>query len=540
MLAELLLPDEGELRMESCRLEDGVVVIRATARQVTANCRQCGTPSWRVHSHYQRTLADLPCTAFPLRLDWIVRRFFCDNSECQQVTFTEQIPDVAARYARKTKRLANFQTQLAFALGGKPGARLARALGIEISSDTLLRLIRDAPDPEYPTPRVLGVDDWALRKGQAYGTILVDLEGRCPVDLIPERSADKLATWLKAHPGVEIISRDRSNEYKNGATTGSPDAIQVADRWHLMKNLREALERYLEQNQTCLAAAGEAKERSPQEAPTTQPAKLTKQELERQIKRAKRMRRYEAVRQLHQQGLSQREIARRMAIGPQTVRKYIKADRYPEYAQRIKQDSILDPYIDYLEKRWQDGVRNASALWRELREQGYTGARGMVGLWAAKKRTPKQADKKSGEPESTEPISGKWSAKRASWLLFTEENKLGQHDWQALQRMHQTQPELVMVQELTQDFLTMIRQRQPEALSPWLERVKQSKIAALAGFHKGIQQDLAAVQAALTYEWSSGQTEGQVNRLKMVKRQMYGRAKFDLLRKRFLGLPNPP
>jgi len=314
----------------------------------------------------------------------------------------------------------------------------------------------------------------------------------------------------------------------------------VADRWHLMKNLRAALERYLEQNQTCLAAAGGAKEGSQPEIPTTPSAKLTKKERERQIKRAQRIRRYEAVRQLHQQGWSQREIARRMSIGPQTVRKYIKADRYPEYAQRIKPDSILDPYRDYLEQRWQEGVRNASALWRELRDQGYGGERGMVGRWAAKKRTPKPPDKKSGELQSLAPIAGKWSAKRASWLLFAEENQLGQHDWQALQRMHQTQPELVIVQELTQDFLIMIRQRQPEKLSPWLEKVKQSKIAALAGFHQGIQQDLAAVQAALTYETSNGQTEGQVNRLKMVKRQMYGRANFDLLRKRFLGLSYPP
>jgi len=538
MLAELLLPEDGELRLENCCLEDGVVTMRVTARQIRANCPDCEVPSGRVHSHYQRTLADLPCTAFPLRLYWTVRRFFCDHPACQRVTFTEQIPKVAARYARKTKRLAGFQTQLAYVLGGKPGARLATVLGINTSADTLLRLIRAASEPEYPTPKVLGVDDWALRKGQTYGTILVDLESQHPVDLIPERSANTLATWLKAHPGVEIISRDRSNEYTNGATEGAPNAIQVADRWHLMKNLREAVARYLEQHQTCLAAAGEMQARASHEEPP--PTKLTKQEKARQIKRAKRIRRYEAVRRLHAQGLSQRAIARRMSIGPQTVRKYLKADRYPEYAQRQKQASILDPYKDYLEQRWQAGARNASALWRELRAQGYAGERGLVALWAAAKRKPKQTQPPTEEPASTRPIAGKWSAQRASWLLFVAESELNHLDQHALQRMHQVQPELVIVQQLTQDFLAMMRQRLPDKLAPWLAQVKRSKIGALAGFGQGIQQDLAAVQAALTYEWNNGQTEGQVNRLKVLKRQMYGRAKFDLLRKRFLGLPNPP
>jgi transposase len=540
MLAELLLPNDQELDLGSCSLENEIVTVEITSRQGSANCPQCGTNSTRIHSYYQRKLADLPCTVYLLRLVWTVRRFFCDKPECKRVTFVEQVPSVARRYARKTNRLSDYQTRLAYVLGGRPGARLAKDQRISVSHDTLIRLIRDTPDVENTTPTVMGVDDWAIRKGQSYGTILVDLETHEPVDLLPERSADTLATWLKEHPGVEIISRDRSNEYSKGATEGAPDATQIADRWHLMKNLRETVERYLEQNQGCLAAAGKTEETSQKEEAVTQPAKLTKHEQERYIKRAKRIRRYEAVRQLHQQGLSQREIARRMGIGPQTVRKYLKADRYPEYAKRKKREGMLDPYKDYLEKRWQEGVHNASALWRELLDQGYSGERGMVGLWAAEKRKKKQPSQNIDETESSTLISGKWSAKRASWLLFTEESKLSQLDWQALQRMHQVQPELVIVQELTQDFLTMIRKRQPEALSPWLERVKQSKIAALAGFHKGIQQDLAAVQAALTYEWSNGQTEGQVNRLKMVKRQMYGRANFDLLRKRFLGLPNPP
>ncbi len=389
----------------------------------------------------------------------------------------------------------------------------------------------------------MGVDDWAFRKGYNYGTLLVDLEKRCPIDLLSERSAEALTSWLKEHPEVEIISRDRSNEYRKGAKTGAPQAIQVADRWHLLKNLREAIERHLEQHQTSLAAAGQTQAPCLETSQVTEPKdrskKMTKHEQKRQITRTKRFQRYETVKQLHKLGVSQRAIARQMKIGPQTVRKYLKSDQFPEYAKREKKESILDPYKDYLEKRWQAGLRNASELWRELqKEKGYAGARGMVGLWAAAKRKAERGNPEIQTTDST--LESPWSAKRASWLIFGEESELSDADWQALQRMHQVRPELFLVQELTHDFLKMVQQRQPEKLTGWLEQVKEAKIASLESFGRGIQQDVSAVKAALTYEWSNGQTEGQVNRLKMIKRQMYGRANFDLLRKRVLGLSRPP
>jgi transposase len=543
MLAELLLPDDQELSLESCYLTDDVVNVEMTARQPFANCCQCGTTSARIHSRYQRTLADLPCTAFSLKLFWTVRRFFCDNPDCERVTFVEQVASVAARYARKTKRMRNYQVRLAYALGGRPGARLAQDQGITVSPDTMIRLIRDTPEPEETKSRVVGVDDWAFRKGYNYGTLLVDLEKRCPIDLLSERSAEALTNWLKEHPEVEIISRDRSNEYRKGAKTGAPQAVQVADRWHLLKNLREAIERHLEQHQASLAAAGQTQEPCSKTSQVTEPKdrskKMTKHEQKRQITRMKRFQRYETVKQLHKLGFSQRAIARRMSIGTETVRKYLKSDKFPEYAKRKKKESILDPYKDYLEKRWQEGLRNASELWRELqKEKGYTGARGMVGLWAAAKRKAERDNPKIQTTDST--LASPWSAKRASWLIFGEESDLSDADWQALQRMLRVRPELFLVQELTRDFLKMVRQRQPEKLTGWLEQVKEAKVASLESFGRGIQQDISAVKAALMYEWSNGQTEGQVNRLKMIKRQMYGRANFDLLRKRVLGLSRPP
>ncbi len=262
MLATLLLPDANELHLlEEISVETGKIVLKVTANQEGYSCPECHLASTRVHSSYQRTLADLPCTGIPVSIHWTVRRFFCDNSECERVTFVEQISKVAARYARRTSRLHQQQAEIGFVVGGEPGAKLTNSLEMPTSADTLLGMVRKSPDQDTQTPKILGVDDWAICKGKTYGTILIDLETRRPIDLLKERSTDALAKWLKAHPGINIISRDRSNEYAKGASIGAPGAIQVADRFHLVKNLREALELFLEQNRHCLRAAGE---RNPQ------------------------------------------------------------------------------------------------------------------------------------------------------------------------------------------------------------------------------------------------------------------------------------
>ena len=247
MLSTLFLPDAEKLQLiEALSLEAGKLILKVIATQGSYGCPDCRTNSTRVHSKYQRKLADLPCVGIPIRIIWTVRRFFCDNPECSRVTFVEQIPEVAARYARRTYRLHQKQAEIGFCVGGEPGAKLARKLEIPTSADSLLSMVQNTPEQDVKTPTMLGVDDWAIRKGNTYGTILIDLETRRTVDLLDERSAEALAEWLQTHPGVKIISRDRSNEYAKGAAKGAPDAIQVADRFHLVKNLREALELFLE------------------------------------------------------------------------------------------------------------------------------------------------------------------------------------------------------------------------------------------------------------------------------------------------------
>jgi len=522
-----LLPTGEGLRIEHVTPQADRIVIGLTVVTPSASCPLCGHLSERVHSHYQRTLIDLPWNRVAVQIKVKARKFFCDQPGCCRRIFTEPLSDLAARYARKTCRLHEALYLLGYALGGEAGARLAIGLGLLVSPNTLLRRLRQVGTVTLPTGtpvRVLGIDDWAFRKGRRYGTILVDLEQHRVLDLLPEATAASLSTWLKAHPSVEIISRDRAGVYAEGAKQGAPNAVQVADRWHLLKNLSETLERVLDQNRSAFQHAAPAlQEPLPVAWPPTK-GKAAEQEIRQ--RRQKRLERYEQVVQLHQQGIGQRESARQLQVARATVAHYIRAGTFPERASRTPVPTSLDPFKAYLHQRWQEGCRNACQLARELKELGYTG----VASWVCRYITClRQA------AANAPPAKAPATRQVAAWMLCrTRDLEAKQKAF--LAALCQYCPALQHAYDLAQQFVGMVRERNRKALPVWMQTATDSGNAVLARFATSLKQDLAAVEAGLSLEWSNGQTEGQVNRLKLVKRSMYGRAKFDLLRVRVLPM----
>jgi transposase len=522
-----------------------------------ACCPLCQRPSRRVHSHYLRTLADLPCAGQALLLNVTVRRFFCGNRQCPRRVFAERLPELTQPYARRTRRQRDKLQDIGVANGGRAGARLAASLGVPTSFKTLLRLVLASPCPERSTPRVLGVDDWAFRKGHHYGTLLYDLETHQPVDLLPDRTAESLADWLKAHPGVEIRSRDRASAYSEGARVGAPKAVEVADRFHLVKNLGEALERFLHGKHNLLQQAAtqpsEPQPSEPQEelcqsppAPVTcvppsdppeeMPATAlrtspTKAQQESQDRRAQRYRRYEQVRQLSAEGYCQSWIAVHLDLSPKTVRRFLQAETFPERAARRGGNRQLDRHQPFLEQRWQEGCHNARQLFEELQGRGYSGGYSRVKDYVKRLRP---SDGGAGAEKRSEVCS----VREVVLALLRRDPQRTPEQQGMLDRLDAVCEPFRQFHQGARTFLMLVRspkdRDQTAPLQEWVKEAAASEIGELRSFAVGIQRDEAAVIAGLSLPWSNGAVEGSVNRLKMIKRQMFGRAGFALLRRRVL------
>jgi transposase len=559
-LADVLLPGPSCLHLTKISTDDTRITLELTATRVAVACPSCTTLSYRVHGYYTRTVADLPWAGVPVLLHLSVRRFVCTHSDCPRATFSEPLPEVVAPAARRSLRLANEQRQLGLQTGGEMAARIATRQGMPVSPATILRLVRRTRVAERETPTLLGVDEWAYRRRLDFKTILVDLSTNRPLELLPDASATTLASWLQNHPGVEVIARDRAGTFAEGARQGAPDAVQVADRFHLMQNLRTAIEEILKQMVDVRQVAAQA---LAEQSNLLQPCatlsveadsatiSLPQPELRRahdpyrkrvqEQRRAQRLERYEQVLALHQAGALQQEIAERLQITRATVSRYLKATGFPERAPYPRLESKLDSYHTYLSERWAVGETNGRQLWQELQSQGYTGSLMSVMRWAARQQllSPPDPSSRRGRNQQVRQAQSQQAVaplrtRRVAWWLLRRPDTLSAEGQALLARMEQANPAFGELYRLTVQFTEMLRKRQPEQLRPWLDVARASDLRELKSLAEGIERDYDAVEAALRLPYSTGPVEGNINRLKLIKRSGYGRAGFDLLRLRVL------
>jgi transposase len=534
-----LLPHLRGLLIDQVRCAAASVELQARSCLAGAACRACGAWSSRVHSGYVRQVQDSPLGGRPVLIRLAVRRFFCGNPACPLTTFAEQVAGLTARYRRRSLPLLGLLAQTGLALAGRAGARLAAVLGIGVHRSTLLGLVTALPEPPAgDAPQILGVDDFALRKGQVYGTVLVDITTGDAIDLLPDREAATFTAWLTAHPGAQVICRDRAGAYADGVRAGAPDAIQVADRWHLWHNLGEYVEKTVVAHRGCLkepspgaAAPGDAPAgpgtggAEPAAAPA-EPDGLRDVCGRERCLLTRTRERHAAVWELLAAGHSQAAISRILSLDRKTVQRFA---REPDVAALLvkatSRDSKLDPFKPYLNQRWNQGVTDASVLHTELQARGWQGSVQAIRRYVRPFRPLAAAPPPAPAIPKTRQIT-RWLLSRPGTLHASEQAQLA--------GIRARCPHLNTLAAHVTSFAEMMTGLHGQHLHQWLADVEADDQPQLHSFANGIRRDLQAVTAGLTLPYSSGPVEGNVNRIKMIKRQMYGRAGFTLLRKRVL------
>ncbi|MGH3096052.1 MAG: ISL3 family transposase [Streptosporangiales bacterium] len=515
----VLLPHLAATIVDGIEVSCGSVSIGVHARSEAATCPRCGQESTRVHSRYRRRLADAAIGGQPVQIRPTVRRFFCGNAACEAVTFVEQVAGLTVRYGRRTGLLQAMLEQVGLALAGRAGARLAARLGLSVSRSSLLRLVRALPDPAVETVPVLGVDDFAVRRSQRYGTVLVDMDTRRPVDVLEDRDAEGFVSWLRAHPGTEVICRDRAGAYAEGGRDGAPAAIQVADRWHLWHNLGSHVEKTVTAHRACLRepVEEETPPAPPEEDTGTEPTEPNAEP--RLVARTRE--RYTTVQHLAAQGCSISAMARQLGLDRHTVRRFARADNLDELlAKTTSRGALLDEFKPYLHRRFNAGVTDAAALCTEIRAEGYRGSVQTVRRYLRPFRGTRTAPPPVPAPPKVRHLTG--------WIM-SDPDTLDDEAQVHLKDARARCSHLDALAGHVTEFAKMLTGRHGDRLEDWIADVDADDLPALRSFTAGLKTDYAAVLNALTLEHNSGGVEGHVNRIKMLKRQMYGRAKFDLL-----------
>jgi transposase len=536
-----LLPLPDGLEITSISETEHELLVRVTSNRASSLCPVCGTPSFSIHSYYRRQPLELPCTGRTVRLLLSVKKFFCRVEDCPQKIFTERLPELIEPSSRLTTRLRTLVQAICAAFNAKGGARLGEQFGIHFTRKTFLLSLHLMPTPPVDTVKAVGIDDFAWKRGKRYGTVIIDLETHRLIDILPDREAESVKQWLAAHPEIEIVSRDRGGAYAEGAAQGAPQALQIADRWHVCKNLGDAVETYLVRKKIQIPPSPmptiTVQEITSALAPAPQPEPRSCRYASGE-KCERKQALVDQAKTMQDQGYTTYEIADALHLARNTVRKYLRMLGPVQPTPRTRRFSQLDPFYDYLTERWNEGDANAHQLFEELREKGYRGGETTVRSFVARlrkglpgmARPPKQAQQ--GEAGSV-PIT---SPREVRWLLSKREKDLTPDEKDDLTRLLESSQEVQLVHQLLLSFLHMLRERQPERLNGWMKEARESGIKELGSFVAGVERDYDAVRAGLTLHWSQGPVEGTVNKIKTHKRLMYGRASFPLLRQKLLHL----
>lgn len=455
----------------------------------------------------------------PVHIDLSVRRLYCENMTCPKVTFAEQIAGLSTRYQRRTPQLQRLVEDIGVVLAGRGGARMLRILNIRLSRCTVLSQLMRVPLPPPVTPRVLGVDDFALY-GDTYGTLLVDATTRLPLTLWEGRDAEQLSRWLREHPGVEVACRDGSLTYRQGIAEGAPDAVQVSDRFHLWQGLSRRAQDIASAHRGCLPAAlPPAGESDP--APAEEAAGNTAEDT-RAARHARRL--FEAVQALTRTGRSHSCVARELGLDRRTVSKYARAHTWQEVMRRPpRKPSTLDPYLDYLQQRWDEGQHSAKILHEELQTKGYLGHYQRVKMAVAPLRRGLPLD----EPRERPP-----SPREAARWIITHPHRRTLHIHDRLPRLLDHCPELRVTHDLIRRFAAMLDNRDATPLPGWLNGLTHSGLTPPVGLAGAFREDQHAVAKGITTLYNSGVNEGRITDVKLQKRLMAGRAGVPLLRHR--------
>jgi transposase len=493
----------------------------------TAPCPVCATSARRIHSRYERTVWDLSIQNVQVILHLHVRKFHCDHPGCPRRIFTERLPQVTSPHDRYTFGLRQFLGQLGQEQGGAAGARSAKLLGMETTERAILRFMHALALPVIVDPQIIGLDEWAWKRRQRYGAIVVDLERKKPIALLPDRSQQTVIQWLKRYPTIKIVARDRSKEFAAAITAALPQAKHVADRWHLAKNLTEHLEKVVSARWKQLTKARCEAETSPEPVLVSPQPRRHRQSFGED--------RYQHALALAQAGHPTKTIAKRLGVGPRTIQRWLAQEHGPYVGLRKPRRSPLDWSTRYLRERWEAGERNGTVLWEELRVQGYSGSIRSVYRRLAKWRDHPRQREVPASPGSvpSSPFEGVTPGKVIGWMV-ARPGTLSPEAQQQLDWITQTDGTLAQARELTHSFLELIRHHSGEGLDSWLKDVRASSVRQFLPFARSVERDKAAILAGLTLPYSTGPVEGHINRLKLIKREAYGRAGLSYLQHRFL------